>query len=169
MKKNLVYSFLIILAIILQTSVFSMVFKSYMPGDVVLMLVLAGVVLDGFFGFFWWAIFAGILYDIAAYERVGVHALIFLLLVYFVSFFSRRFTVEFRGVGLMLFFVFVFVGSLISRAVIALAISWDMQNFQRYFEIFGGFGSIFFQTLANVLLFICCLLILRKAKSFFEI
>lgn len=169
MKKKLVYSFLIFSAIVLQTSVLPVIFPSGLFGDIVLMLVLAGAVLDGFFDFFWWAVFAGVIYDLVSYEKVGVHALIFLLLVYFVSFFSRRFSVEFRGVGILLFGVFVLVGSLISKIVISFVISWDMQTFQKFFGLLGGPREMLIELLFNVVLFLLCFFVLKKSKNFFEI
>lgn len=169
MKKKIIYSFLIFLAIVLQTSVLPVVFASHAFGDIVLMLILAGVVVDGYFGFFGWAIFAGIVYDLATYTQMGVHALIFLLTVYFVSFFSRRFSVEFKGVGMLLFLVFVVFASIISRMITALSIAWDSETFHQYLGLVGGFNVIFLQIVCNVILFAICFYILRKIKAFFDI
>ena len=87
MKKKLVYLFILIIAIIIQTSVMPVILNSSTTGDAVLMIVLAWSVLDGFSAFIGWAIVAGILYDLAAYSPIGEHAIIFLAVVYFVSFF----------------------------------------------------------------------------------
>lgn len=169
MKKKIIYSLMIFLAIILQTSVLPIVFRSSIPGDLVLMLVLAGVVLDGFFAYFWWAIFAGILYDLATFVQVGTHALVFLLSIYFVSFFSRRFSVEVRGVGILLFALFVASSTIISRAVVSLSLSWEAQEFLKYFEFFGNPSMLLFQIIWNLILFSICFYFLRKVKNFFDI
>lgn len=169
MKKKIIYFLLIISAIILQTSVLPIVARSSTPGDLVLMLVLAGVVLDGFFAFFWWAIFAGILYDLATFVQVGTHALIFLFTIYFVSFFSRRFSVEVRGVGVLLFGLFVTAGTIISRLIVALSLSWESQDFLKYFDFFGSPSGLFFQIIWNFVLFFICFYFLKKMKIFFDI
>lgn len=169
MKKKAIYFLLFVAAIILQTSVAPLVFKSNAPGDVVLMLVLAGVILDGFSDFFWWAIFAGILYDLASFVQLGVHALIFLLSIYFVSFFSRRFSVELKGVGIFLFMIFVVVASIISRVVLAFSISADMQSYAKFFALIGGPGLMALQIGFDVILFVLCFYLLKKIKIFFDL
>lgn len=169
MKKKFVYFLMIFLAIVLQTSVLPVVLKSYATGDIVLMLVLAGAVLDGFAGFLGWAIFAGILYDLASFQQVGMHALIFLLVVYFVSFFSRRFSVEIKGSGVFLFSLFVVVATIISQTIVALSMAWDLQSLGRLFEFFGGPKIIIFQIIFNIFLFLFCFHMLRKMKAFFDI
>lgn len=170
MKKKIVYSFLIFLAVILQTSVLPVLFRGSVPGDIVLMFVLAAMVLDGFFGFLWWAIFAGIVYDLASYVQVGTHALIFLLVVYFVSFFSRRFSVELKGVGIFLFLFFVLVATFISKAIVSFSIVLDSQNFHQYPNLLlGSFSGLIVQTMLNIILFVVCLQGLKKVKVFFDI
>ena len=169
MKKKIVYGLILFCAIILQTSVLPLVSPIYAVGDILLMLILAGSILDGFFAFFWWAIFAGIVYDLVSYTAVGVHALIFLLVVYFVSFFSRRFSVELKGVGLVLFVIFVIVATLVSRGVVDLLTVWDLQTLNSYFKEFGSLKIISVQILYNIFLFFFCFVLLKKAKKFFAI
>lgn len=146
-----------------------MISPAYAAGDVLLMLILAGAVLDGFFAFFWWAIFVGIVYDLISYTTVGVHALIFLSIVYFVSFFSRRFSVEIKGVGLALFAIFVIVATLVSRGVMALSIAWDLKTLNGYLNEFGSLQIISIQILCNTVLFFFAFLLLKRVKRFFAI
>ncbi|EKE18454.1 MAG: hypothetical protein ACD_9C00333G0002 [uncultured bacterium] len=169
MKKRIVYFFILLLAIIMQTSVLPIISKLQSPGDIVLMLVLVGAVLDGFFGFFWFAIFAGIFYDLASYTQLGVHALIFLLVIYFVSFFSRRFSVEIKGVGILLFAAFVFIASIVSRVIIALSMARDLQDLHQFPALFGSLDIVFFQSIFNVFLFFLCFYVIKKIRIFFDI
>lgn len=169
MKKKIVYVILLLLAIILQTSVLSLISKSSTPGDLVLMMVLAGVVLDGFFAYFWWAIFAGILYDLATFVQIGTHALVFLISIYFVSFFSRRFSVEVKGVGVLLFVLFVGAATIISHLIVVLSLSLDARTFLKYFELIGNPSNVFLQIIWNLVLFFICFYFLKKVKNFFEI
>lgn len=168
MKKNFVYGVIFFCAIVLQTSVLPTIFSSSV-GDVLLMMILAGSILDGFSDFIWWTVLVGIVYDLVSYTAIGLHAVIFLFVLYFVSFFSRRFSVELKGVGLVLFFLFVIVATLISRAAVALLIVWDLQTFAGYFDEVGSLRFIATQILFNTLLFSLCFIILKKAKIFFAI
>jgi rod shape-determining protein MreD len=169
MKKKFIYCLILFCAIILQTSVLPLVSPAQVMGDVVLMLILAGSIIDGFVLFFWWAIFAGLIYDLVSYSTVGVHALIFLLVLYFVSFFSRRFSVELKGIGLAWFGIFVLAATLLSNLIIALMVAWDLQTFSGYFKELGWFKDISIQILYNMILFLICFIVFKKAKKFFAI
>ncbi|KKQ12238.1 MAG: hypothetical protein US25_C0059G0001 [Candidatus Moranbacteria bacterium GW2011_GWE1_36_7] len=169
MKKKFVYFVILFLAIILQTSALPLILPGKAVGDVVLMLVLAGVVLDGFFGFFWWAIFFGIFYDLAVYQIIGTSSLTFLLLVYFVSFFSRRFSVELKGLGLLFFVGFVVVASIISHIIATLPLVLHEKGFSVLLQSFGSLKIFSLEIFYNLLLFLVCFIILRKAKNFFTI
>lgn len=169
MKKKVVYFLLLFCAIVLQTSVLPLVSPAYAAGDILLMLILAGSIVDGFSTFFWWAIFAGILYDLVSYTTVGIHALIFLSVVYFVSFFSRRISVELKGVGQVLFMIFIIVATMVSRAILVLLTTWDFQKISGFFKDFGSVRIVSIQILCNTLLFFLCFFILKKTKKFFAI
>ncbi|NTW27622.1 MAG: rod shape-determining protein MreD [Candidatus Moranbacteria bacterium] len=169
MKKKIVYCLILFCAIILQTSILPLISPMYATGDILLMFILVGAILDGFFAFFSWAIFAGIVYDLVSYTPVGVHALIFLLVVYFVSFFSRRFSVELRGIGLVLFLIFVIVATLLSRSVIVIMTTWNPQMLSFNWNVFGNFSVISVQIFSNMVLFFLTFIVLRKTKKFFSI
>jgi rod shape-determining protein MreD len=169
MKKKFVYCLLLFGAIVLQTSVLPVISSSYAMGDIVLMLVLVGAIIDGFFSFFSWAIFAGILYDLITYSTVGIHAIIFLFVVYFVSFFSRRFSIELRGVGVLLFALFIVFATLISRLIISFSIAWDSQLPVRYLRDFGNLKIVSIQIACNIFLFLFCFFVFNKVKKFFSI
>ena len=87
MKKKIIYTFILLVSIVIQTSVLTVITKTSVAGDAVAMAVLVFSVVDGFFAFLGWAIFAGILYDLACYSPIGTHVIIFLCIVYFTSFF----------------------------------------------------------------------------------
>jgi rod shape-determining protein MreD len=169
MKKNFIYIIIILVAIILQTSVFPIIFDINSAGDVVLMAILALSVIDGFSAFLGWAITAGILYDLATYATIGEHVLVFLLVVYFVSFFSRRFPTDLKGIGLILFIIFVVIATFISRGIFALVAAWDLQTLQGYGEAFGSFRFIALGVIYNEILFFIWFIALKKIKKFFDI
>jgi rod shape-determining protein MreD len=169
MKKKFVYSIILLIAIIVQTSVLPVISNQNILGDAVLMAVLAWSVLDGFYAFIGWAIAAGILYDLAAYSPVGEHVLIFLAVVYFVSFFSRRLSLELKGIGLALLFMFVIVAMFISKSVISLITAWEMQTLNDYWTTFGSLRFIAIQIVYNEILFFIWFVLLRKVKKFFEL
>jgi rod shape-determining protein MreD len=169
MRKKLVYTFVFIVSIIAQTSILPVISKVGIAGDAVAMAVLAFSILDGFSAFLGWAIFAGIMYDLASYSLVGTHVFIFLLIVYFVSFFSRRFSVERKIVGLILFFMLVVVSTFLSRGVIALAAAWEVQTLHGYWKTFGNLEFFIFQIICNTIMFSLWFVILKKIKRFFNL
>ena len=169
MKKKFIYIIIILVAIILQTSVLPEISNTNTAGDIVLMAILALSVIDGFSAFLGWAITAGILYDLAAYAIIGEHVLIFLLVVYFVSFFSRRFPTDLKGIGLLLFIIFVVIATLVSRGIFALITAWDLQTLQGYWEAFGTFRFIVLSIIYNEILFFIWFIALKKIKKFFDI
>ena len=169
MKKKIVYIFIFLVIATAQLSFLPVIFGAGNVADGVLMAILAWSVIDGFFSFLSWAIFLGLFYDLISYSTIGTHALIFLLVVYFVSFFSRRITLEFRGMGLFLFLAFIVVATLLSHAIIALILAMKMQTLGGYFKSFGSMGSISLQFIYNAILFFLCFLLIRKAKQFFAI
>jgi hypothetical protein len=100
---------------------------------------------------------------------VGEHAIIFLAVVYFVSFFSRRLSLEFKGIGWLLFFMFIIVATFLSKIIVALAIAWDMQTLHGYWQMFGNLKSITLQIIYNGILFFLLFFLLRKVKEFFKL
>lgn len=169
MKKKFIYIIIILVAIIVQTSVFPAILNINAAGDAVLMAILACSVIDGFSAFLGWAITAGILYDLAAHATVGEHVIIFLPVVYFVSFFSRRFPTDLKGIGLILFIMFVVVATLFSRGIFALITAWNLQTLQGYWKTFGSFYFITISVIYNEILFFAWFVVLKKIKKFFEI
>lgn len=169
MKKKIVYILLILLAILIQVSVLPVIMPGGMVVDNVLMLVLAGATIDGFGAFLGWSITAGILYDLASYSKVGVHVIIFLCVVYFVSFFSRRFSVEMRGVGLVIMLLFVAVATLVSHFVFATSLAWDMGTLQGFSKNFGSLANLSLQVLGNSLVFFAWFAVLKKIKKYYAI
>lgn len=169
MKKKIVYIFILLASIIIQTSLIPIVTDLRISPDVVLMMILAFSVLDGFHAFLPWAIFAGILYDLASYSLIGTHVIIFLAVVYFVSFFSRRFSMELKGVGLILFFLFIVFSTVISSGAVFWELSWGNALSLEHWKIWKEFASLGFQVLYNSILFFLWFLAIRKTKKFFDI
>jgi rod shape-determining protein MreD len=166
MKKKISYLLLLFLIIILQTSFLPLVMPLHVMPDAVLMLILVGAIFDGFQAFFWWAIVAGVIYDLVTYNVVGLHSIIFLLVVYFVSFFSRRFSVELRGVGLVLFLGFIIVSSVISHVVATIVQFLSNDQAVNHLKSTWMMSAIGIEIICNVFLFFILFVSLRKAKSF---
>lgn len=169
MKKKLIYIFILLLSMLVQVSFLPVIFEKNVVGDNVLMLILAWSILDGFGPFLAWSIFAGILYDLVSFSTIGTHALIFLLVVYFVSFFSRRFSVEVRGSGVILLFIFVVVAALLSHAIVASAFALQMKSMVGYWKIFGSPGVILLQIICDLVFFAFWFNVIRGVKKFFSI
>lgn len=169
MKKKIVYLLIFVVVAILQLSFLPVISGKNISIDAMLMVILAWSVIDGFFSFLSWAIFLGIAYDLLSYSMVGTHALIFLLVVYFVSFFSRRFTMEPRGIGVVLFLLFILVATLASNAIIAFVGAWNLHTLRGFWQSFGGFNASFMGLIANTVLFFIFFALIKKIKLFFAI
>ncbi len=166
MKKKLFYFGLIFLALLMQSSFLPGLISPGAMGDAVLMLVLAMAVLDGFALALSWAIIAGALYDLASFTPLGQHVIIFLLLIYAVSFFSRRLSVEIKGVGMLLLVFFVIAATLISKSLFIFFLMLGSQAVN-FFQVFGGFKDFIFQVGGNAVLFFLWLSALKKFKKTF--
>lgn len=169
MKKKIIYCLLILTSIVIQTSILPMVCQKCTLGDILLAFVLAGAILDGFGNFLGWAIFAGIMYDLASFSPAGVHSLIFLFITYFVSFFSRRFSVEIKGVGMVMFAAFVAAGTIFSRISMAFVNIGKPFSFDDFVKILGSPGELFLRIIVNIFLFIVCFILLKKIKKFYSL
>jgi rod shape-determining protein MreD len=166
MKKKLIYWGLIFLALLMQSSFLPVLISPGAMGDAVLMLVLALVVLDGFALALSWAIIAGVLYDFASFTPVGQHVIVFLLLIYAVSFFSRRLSVEVRGIGMLLLVFFVIAATLLSKSLFIFSLMLGSQPVN-FFQVFGSFKDFIFQVGGNAVLFFLWLSVLKKFKKTF--
>jgi rod shape-determining protein MreD len=169
MKKRIVYIIILLIAVLAQVSILPAISTTNAVGDAALMAVLAWSVLDGFSSFIGWAILAGIFYDLAAYSPMGEHVLIFSVIVYSGSFFSRRLSFELKAVGLFLFFALVVAATLLSRGIGALIVAADAQTLAGYWKNFGGLGTVVREIIYNEILFSLWFVMLRKTKKFFEI
>jgi rod shape-determining protein MreD len=169
MKKKFIYCVITIVAILLQTSFLPVVFGRGSVPDAVLMLILALAVLDGFFATFSWAIFIGFLYDLASYSKIGMHVILFLMVVYFVSFFSRRFSFEIKATGIFLFGFFVLVAVILSQFLIGIQNSFGLDGVPFSLKSFWGPLSFILQLFYDGLLFMFWFYLLKKAKTFFAL
>lgn len=169
MRKKIVYLFIFITIAIFQLSFLPVVSGKDLAIDAVLMAILAWSVIDGFFAFLSWAIFLGIIYDLLSYSAIGTYALIFLLVLYFVSFFSRRFSMEPHGMGIILFLLFIFVATLASNIILAMAGAWKLQTLNGFWQSFGGLESTVIGLIFNTFLFFTFFFLIRRVKYFFAI
>lgn len=169
MKKKIVYILIFISIAILQLSFLPVISSKNVAIDAMLMAILAWSVLDGYFAFLNWAIFFGIVYDILSYSMIGTYALIFLLVVYFVSFFSRRFSMEPRGIGIVLFLLFILVATLASNGIVALVQAWKLETLRGFWQSFGGFKATSIGLFCNTILFFAFFALIKKTKHFFAI
>ena len=167
MKKKIIYSSVILLAGVLQTSSAVTFFGSEWPVDFVLMLVLAWTLIDGFDDFLPWAVFAGIVYDAVSFSPIGSHIAVFSLVAYGVSFFSRRFSIEMGGAGILSALFFIAAATIGSRYLIFFleigfeAIAVDFSNIVFLSMAFAK-AAIF-----NGLIFLAWFFIIGRIQDFF--
>jgi len=164
MKKKIIYVGIILFSILIQTSFLPIFSPGQKLGDAVLSLILALAVLEGFSSILVWTIVAGVLYDFLSYSLIGQHVMIFLLVIYGVSFFSRRLSVDVKGTGLLLLFLFVVAATLVSKSLLAyFVVLGDRQA--DFFQIFGNLGLVVSQVGFNIVLFAFWFNIVKKIKK----
>lgn len=147
MRKFLIYFPIIFLAIVLQSTFVPVVFENPWLPDIVLMMVLVWALIDGFEGFLPWAVFIGILYDLSLSVPVGTSAIVFSLVAYGVGFFSRRISVEMRGVGFLLSLFFILSSTVGAKIIISFF--WIKEFFLRD----GLVGAVFLGKILAVAFF----------------
>lgn len=165
MSKKIIYIGIIFLAIVAQTTFFPIFFSRITP-DVVLMLILAWTILDGFNNFFLWSILAGLFYDLASMSVIGTHIIVFLFVVYFVSFFSNRFQVGMKGLGVIIIALMIGLSTLVSNAVFVLV---EITNVEKI-SIIGSIKfivHIILEFVYNGILFVFVYAFLKKIKKTF--
>lgn len=165
-KKRLLYVVIILGMVIFQKSFVPLFFSgSYLP-DAVLMLVLTWTIIDGFEEFLWWAVFAGFLCDLFFYTQIGMHIIIFVFTVYFVSFFSRRFLVEISTNGIFLIFFFIIVVTFFSIIISFFALSLNSESWYEIAKYFSNPKDIFFELLFNGFFSLGLFFIIKKVRKF---
>ena len=165
MKNFFVYLTIIFITIILQTSFIPSFFSENLFPDIVLMLVLAWSIIDGFDDFISWIIIAGLIYDFLSFSVPGVHVIIFAAVAYMNSFFSRRFTFGFNLVGISLVAFFVFSATLISYGVDLLPILVEY-NFRINLS---NILNLVYTVSLNAAFFVLLYYSIKKIKIFFYI
>lgn len=148
---------------LLQISVLGVIFPKYQVPSIIVALVIVWTIYVGFAGILPWIIILGLTLDIASFQPIGISVILFVLISYFVSFFSRRFLVEHRVWGSIVAVFFIIAAT-----------------FFYYFTgvLVAGFGNfsigeslLFWRTLAvqitvNVALFLAIYFPLKKIEEF---
>lgn len=163
MKNNFFIFFLIVAGIILQTSGFPVLFShGYMP-SIVLVGVVAVTIAWGFRNALLWVIVAGIMFDLATYGTVGKQVIALAVVAYFVSFFSKRFLVENRGLGIVTIIFLVLLSTLFFKILI-FAIAGDGKLISSSLFFFSASKEAFF----NLLMFFIIFHFLKKRGQSLE-
>jgi len=161
-RKILAYLALILGLIMVQKSLVPIMFGGDHMPDIVLMFVLALAIIDGFDNFLPWALFAGLAYDVASRVAIGLHALIFVIIVYCVSFFSRRFLVDMRSTGAAMLLLFIVLATVVSHLFIAAWIGWNSHDARNFASALGNGWDIGIEAAYNMLMFIILFSAVRK-------
>ncbi|EKE16431.1 MAG: hypothetical protein ACD_11C00017G0021 [uncultured bacterium] len=167
MKKFFVYFAIMLVSLSIQTSAVPLFFSfGHMP-DFVLMLVLAWAIIDGFNLFFWWAVFLGILYDLISFSFVGSYAIIFILLVYGVSFLSKRFRVEMNASGMVVIYFLVLLSTIGEKIMLIFynfGIAGIGSEFSNFFPLIKSLTII---SMYNFIFFFFWFFVIKKIKKYF--
>ena len=169
MKKKFFYIIMILLALVLQTTAVVPAVGQRNGLDIILMLVLAWSIIDGFNGFLSWAIFIGILYDMLSSSPVGLHVLIFLAVIYMVSFFSKRLSIDVQGTGLIIIILFVFGSVFFSQAVLGMVGQGGFISIRQFLGMFVSLKWFLLQLAYNLIAFSACFVSIKWMKRYFAL
>lgn len=97
MFEKVIIFFIVFFAVILQMSAFPNLFFLGAGPNIVLILIIFWTVHEGFEAAFFKIILAGFILDLASFHFVGVNILVFSLIAFLSSSFSRRFLVAARN------------------------------------------------------------------------
>ena len=170
MKKKIVYFLLMLSLVVLQTSFVPNFCAGYFFVDIVLVGAMAWSFADGFAPFLPWAITLGILQDIFSHSVVGAHVLVIVLSTYVLSFFSKRFSMEIKGTGVLILSLLVAVGSFLPHLFLGFfyagKISLPVESLTFSFP---GSISLLVQISANIVFFFLFLRFVKKMKKYYSL
>ena len=152
------------MVVLQKTALPAILHHGYLP-DLVMMFVLAWTIAFGFENSLWLAIGAGSVYDLLSFVPIGTHVLIFVLIIYLVSFFSRRFSVDLKGTGVLLVLFFILASQIGSHMLLILAAGFESGFWKEFIGSLGNFKQFVLETLINCLLFFVNYAFLKRNKK----
>lgn len=162
MEKKIIRLAVIILATLFQVSFLSVFFSEYRTPSVIVALVVAWTVCVGFDDIFFWIILLGIVLDVVGFQPLGANIIPLILIVYFVSFVSRRFLIEHKVWNSTIMMFFVAAATLFYYFFLVLFSGFDDFLFVKSF-LFWKTAAI--QTIYNAILFLFVYFLLRKTEE----
>jgi rod shape-determining protein MreD len=170
MERKIVRLIIILLAVIIQISFLPAIFSAFQVPQIVLMLVIAWTIIAGFRNILPWIIMAGFFLDLLSFKTIGLSITVFVLVAYFVSFFSRRFLVESRGWGALVMAFFIFFSTVFYYffnnffANLLLSANLLTSGFWKSFIFFQK--DVAAQIFFNLLLFFACFFLLSRIENY---
>ena len=165
-KGKIVYISAIMFAILLQKTLLPVFVGSAQGVNMVMILVLAWTIYDGFNAYLAWAIFSGCIYDIFFHYPFGVHAIFFVAVSYVLSFFAKRFSVALRSSG---FFTVCLLIALLTIALAVYDIAWSV-GYSKILAVitqeFSGAHFLLENMAVNGAMFCIWYLFIKRLKRF---
>jgi rod shape-determining protein MreD len=162
-KRNIILIIFILVLLIIQASLIPGIFSMRPLPQLILVFIIAWTILVGFREVLPWTILMGFLYDILFYNRVGIEVIFLVLIIYFVSFFSRRFLVENKSWGIFIMMLFVVAATFMHRlfSFFLHKIGTNPPNSAARDVMFN---NISLELLFNIILFFVCFWMIKKYK-----
>ena len=138
MPQKIVIFFIILLAVILQSAVFSNVFFLGTGPNILLLLVIFWASREGFEKALGKIILAGFILDLASFHPVGMNIFSFVSVAFLVSFFSKRFLVASSSWYMPVLFFLIILSALANELLLA-----GLFQLAGYFKSLPQAGLIF--------------------------
>lgn len=164
--KEIIFHFLILsVALAVQASVFPVFFSDFSVPKIILMLIIAWVIKDGFIQTLPWIITAGFLLDIISYTPVGASVIFFVLISYAANLFFRKFLFEGGNWEVPATFLFIIAATVFYRVFLAINFSIAREFSKTIAESLVFFRHLGSEAALNCLLFFLILFIFKKKNE----
>ena len=166
--KKIVTLFILLLAIWAQTSLLPNIFPQNVIPEIVLILIIFWVTQRGFNNTWQEAILAGFLLDIFSFAPFGTNILALTVVIFGISFLSKRFLVSQSGWQFLILVLLIIGGSIIDEATRFLTTKWTAIFWgNNYLLSVKYFSAIFLEkTLGNVVFFGVLYVPLKKFEKY---
>lgn len=169
MLQKIIIFFIVFLAVVLQSALFSNVFFLGTGPNILLLLIIFWVTREGFEKSFIKIILAGFILDLASFHPVGMNVFSFITIAFLVSFFSKRFLVASSNWYMPVLFFLIILSVLANELLLAglFQLTGYFKSLSQINLIFPLTGTVLWKKIfLNVLFFPAVYFLMLKSEKF---
>jgi rod shape-determining protein MreD len=168
MMQNIIISLILFLSVILQVSFLPNIFPTGSIPDVALIIIMIWIARADFNSVLKWAIFSGLMMDIASYQPIGLNIFVFMTVAFIVNSFSKRFLVPQLAWKFFMLSIIIIIGTIVSHIIIVsfVEISGHLNNLPQSGLVFFN-REFFMKIIYNLAIFAVLYWPLKKLDKIF--